>query len=541
MGRKHGEIRALIAFAALLSVAGGDRTSTLSYAAMALFSRVRPLALSLLVAALALPALAQDTPRSPATAPIAVEVDRTPWLYKGSDIPHDPEWRFGTLPNGLRYAVRKNGVPPGQVAIRLRMDVGALMEGESEKGFAHLLEHLSFRGSSKVPDGESKRVWQRLGVTFGSDSNATTSPVSTTYKLDLPDANEASLDQSMMILADMMAAPGLTAEALTAERPVVLAEQRERLNPQSRFEEAQRNLFFAGQLFAERPVIGTVETLNGATAESVKAFHQRWYRPERATLVIVGDMDPALFERMIAKHFAPWQGVGPNPATPDFGKPTDDHPKSAAIVEPTLPPVVSMAVLRPWTVFEDTIIFNQERMVDFVAMRIINRRLESRARAGSSYIGASADLSDALRSANITAIQVLPIGEDWETAVKEVRGVIADALANAPTQSEIDREVAEIDSQMRNSIATAPVTPRRQSGRSNRHQRSDDQRTGKLRHLQGRGGQTDVHPRPRSRLDQSRAPGRCHPRHRDDAHARRQCPDEARRRAGGRCIGHGAR
>lgn len=79
------------------------------------------------------------------------------------------------------------------------MDVGSLMERESEKGFAHLLEHLSFRGSAKVPDGESKREWQRLGVTFGSDSNASTTPVSTTYKLDLPDANETSLDKSMMI------------------------------------------------------------------------------------------------------------------------------------------------------------------------------------------------------------------------------------------------------------------------------------------------------------------------------------------------------
>ncbi|WP_423604823.1 M16 family metallopeptidase [Sphingomonas sp. MS122] len=424
---------------------------------MALYPRVKQLALPLLVAAAALPALAQVAAPAPQNAPAPVAVDKTPWLYKGSDVPQDPEWRFGTLPNGLRYAVRKNGVPPGQVSIRLRMDVGAQMERESEKGFAHLLEHLSFRGSAKVPDGESKREWQRLGVTFGSDSNASTTPVSTTYKLDLPDAKETSLDRSMMILADMMSAPSLTPEALNAERPVVLAEQRERLRPQTRFEDAQRQLFFAGQLFAERPVIGTVETLNGATAESVRAFHQRWYRPERATLVIVGDMDPALFEAQIAKHFAAWKGVGPNPSTPDFGKPDASKPNSAAIVEPTLPPVVSMAVLRPWTVFQDTVKFNQERMVDFVAVRIINRRLESRARAGSSYIGASADLSDAVRSANVTSIQVLPIGEDWETAVKEVRAVIADALTIAPTQAEIDREVAEIDAQMRNSVATAPV------------------------------------------------------------------------------------
>lgn len=422
---------------------------------MALFTRVKQLALPLLAAAAALPAIAQVA--APAPVASTVPVDKAPWLYKGSDVPHDPEWRFGTLPNGLRYAVRKNGVPPGQVAIRLRMDVGSLMERESEKGFAHLLEHLSFRGSAKVPDGESKRVWQRLGVTFGSDSNASTTPVSTTYKLDLPDANETSLDQSMMILADMMAAPNITPEMLTLERPVVLAEQREYLRPQQRVNDAQRSLFFAGQLLAERPVIGTVETLNGATADTVRAFHQRWYRPERATLVVVGDLDPDLIERQIAKHFAAWKGTGPNPATPDFGKPDPSRPTSDALVEPSLPPFVTLAVLRPWTVFQDTVKFNQERMVDFIALRIINRRLETRARGGASFAVAKADLSDDVRSANVTSIQVLPIGEDWEGAVKEVRALIADALATPPTQAEIDREIAEIASDMRNSIATAPV------------------------------------------------------------------------------------
>ncbi|RZL53248.1 MAG: hypothetical protein EOP65_13240, partial [Sphingomonas sp.] len=63
-------------------------------------------------------------PAAPAatTTGTAVKVDPTPWLYKGSDLAHDPAWVFGTLPNGLRYAVRKNGVPPGQVSIRVRID-----------------------------------------------------------------------------------------------------------------------------------------------------------------------------------------------------------------------------------------------------------------------------------------------------------------------------------------------------------------------------------------------------------------------------------
>ena len=103
-----------------------------------------------------------------------------PWLYENSDVPVDPAWHFGTLRNGLRFALRRNGVPPGQVSIRVRVDAGSLMERPDELGFAHFIEHLTFRGSRKVPDGESKRLWQRLGVSFGSDNNAQTTPTGTT-------------------------------------------------------------------------------------------------------------------------------------------------------------------------------------------------------------------------------------------------------------------------------------------------------------------------------------------------------------------------
>jgi len=415
--------------------------------------------LALAVLGLAVPALAQVAPSGPAaTGPArSVQTADDPWLYKGSDIIQDTNWRFGRLPNGVRYAVRRNGVPPGQVAVRVRIDAGSLMETDSERGFAHLIEHLSFRGSVFVPDGDSKRIWQRLGVTFGSDSNAQTTFTQTVYKLDLPGATTTGLDESMKILAGMMYGPALTQEALTAERPVVLAEAREQPGAQVRLQDAMFGLMFAGQPAAVRKPIGTTEMLNAATAESVKAFHDRWYRPERAVVIVVGDMDPDLLEQMVVKHFSDWKGAGPAPKNPDFGKPEEGHPVSATLVEPTIPPMVLMTVTRPWTVFADTVIFNQERMVDLVALRIINRRLESRARAGASFLAAGANLDDFARSANVTTVQILPAGDDWEAALKEVRGVIADAQATPPTQAEIDRELAEIESGMKNRIATAPV------------------------------------------------------------------------------------
>ncbi|RYY27580.1 MAG: insulinase family protein [Sphingomonadales bacterium] len=414
----------------------------------------------LALATLAAPAplLAQTAPQTAApAAPRAVQTADDPWLYKGSDLVHDAEWKFGRLSNGVRYAVRKNGVPPGQVSVRVRIDAGSLMEQDNERGFAHLLEHLSFRGSIHVPDGESKRVWQRLGVTFGSDSNATTSFIATTYKLDLPMATRSGLDESFKILSGMMTGPTITPEALTAERPVVMAEQREQPGPQVRMQDAQLDLIFAGQPLAEREPIGTVETLAGATAAAVKAFHDRWYRPERATVVVIGDVDTSILEEMVTKHFSAWQGVGPAPVTPDFGQPSTGHPVAASIVESAIPPMVMMTTVRPWTVFADTIIFNQKRMIDLVAIRIINRRLETRARTGGTFLAAGADISDIARSANMTTVQVLPAGDDWEAALRDVRAVIADAQETPPTEAEIARELAEIEAAMKQRINTAPV------------------------------------------------------------------------------------
>ena len=368
-----------------------------------------------------------------------------PWLYENSDIPVDRSWTFGELDNGLRYAVKRNGVPPGQVSIRLRVDAGSLMETEEEQGLAHFMEHLTFRGSTHVPDGEAKRVWQRLGATFGSDSNAETTPTQTVYKLDLPNASTASLDESLKILSGMVSSPGLSITAVNAERPVVLAELRERAGPQTIVQNATRELFFAGQRLANRAPIGTAETLSAATPQMLQLFHQRWYRPEHTVIVIAGDGDPAMFEEMLNKHFAQWQGQGEAGIIPDFGQPKEVADISRIVIEPTLPRFISMVVARPWEQVEDTIVYNQQILIDLLALQLINRRLEARARAGGSYLQASVGQDDVSRSIDGTFINIVPLGDDWEAALQDVRGVIADATARAPSEADITRELAEFD------------------------------------------------------------------------------------------------
>ncbi len=393
-----------------------------------------------------------------------------PWLYRGSDVPQDKNWTFGELPNGVRYAVRHNGVPPGQVSIRVRVEVGSLYEREHERGYAHLIEHLVFRQSRYLGDGEAIPAWQRLGATFGSDTNAETTPTGTTFKIDLPEAAAASLDQSMKYLSGMVAAPTLSDANIKADLPIVMAEKRERGGATARAQDAVREVLYAGQPLASRAPIGTDAALAAATEQSVRAFHARWYRPENTVVVLAGDRPPAELAALVGKWFGSWRAAGPRTPAPSFGDPVAPAraiPVSGgapvgevrALVEPDLPRSITLATLRPWRQVNDTIAYNQGLMIDQVAQSIINRRLETRARAGASFLMAQVSQQDVSRSADATFVSITPLTEDWKAALTDVRAVIADALATAPSQAEIDREVAELNVAFASSAEQAALRP----------------------------------------------------------------------------------
>ncbi|MEL6708779.1 MAG: insulinase family protein [Pseudomonadota bacterium] len=425
-------------------------------------------ALSLLAApfALAFPTFAQDALSTqlapgvegdiPIPAPKALqEGDKTPWLYEGSDVPVDRKWLFGKMDNGLRYAVRRNGVPPGQVSIRVRVDAGSLHERDHEQGFAHLLEHLLFRESKYLGQAEAIAAWQRLGATFGADANAETSPTHTAYKLDVPNIDRPKLIESFKYISGMIREPVLNDANVAAELPIVLAEKRERGGAAERVAQLTRETFFSGQRLSKRNPIGTVETLTAANGETVSEFHRRWYRPENTVIVIAGDADARVLAGLVEQWFGDWEGIGEGVEAPNFGDPVAPEGTVAAAgtgwpigemgvaVEADLPRNLTYAIMRPWRPVQDTIVYNEGLLLDSLSQAIINRRLESRARSGASFLYASVGQDDISRSTDATFVSFAPLTTDWQAALADVRAVIADAIANPPTQEEIDREAAE--------------------------------------------------------------------------------------------------
>jgi zinc protease len=376
--------------------------------------------------------------------PADAQAGDSDWLYRGSDIAPDPAWRFGTLDNGLRYAVRRNPLPVGQVSIRIRIGAGALHEEDHERGWAHYVEHMLFRGTEAFPDRRARQIWQELGASFGSDSNARTGANETVYQLNLPHAGREPLDTSLGVLAEMMSRARFDPAAVEAERPVVLAEKARRPELTQRIVDLSQELFYAGLRFAERDTIGTEETLKGATAEGLKAFYRRWYRPDRATIVMVGDADPEVMEALIDRHFGGWTAQGPAPADPDWGRIAEIPQPVRNLAYPGAPVTGTVMWLRPYEHIPHTVARERMFLEENLAERILNRRLEAHARGESAFINASVDAGRSRNVANATQLAIVAREGQWQPALEQAFAIVADAIRAPPSQAEIDREISNL-------------------------------------------------------------------------------------------------
>ncbi|HEY6916267.1 MAG TPA: insulinase family protein [Allosphingosinicella sp.] len=363
------------------------------------------------------------------------------WLYRGSDIARDSAWTFGSLPNGVRYAVRRNALPAGQVSVRVRIDTGALNEADNEQGWAHFVEHMVFRGSASFGDREARHIWQQFGASFGSDTNASTDTTQTVYQLDLPHADRTSLDTSLHVLSEMVDTALFDPAAVEAERKIVLAEKGRRPELGTRLLEVTQPLFYAGLKYAQRDTIGTNETLAGATPEGLRAFYERWYRPDRATVIMVGDADPAMMEELIAARFGDWKPSGPPPAAPDYGAIITPKERAATLAYPGAPYNAALIWLRPYVAQVDTVARERMDLGRLLATNILNRRLEAHARTGAAYVGAGVGASRSTHVADATQLGITARDGKWKEALNESFAIITDALRAPPSEAEIAREI----------------------------------------------------------------------------------------------------
>src|SRR6476620_384527 len=158
------------------------------------------------------------------TTPPAAKAPSFP--QEGSDLKPDPAAHFGKLPNGLRYVVAPNHEPKGRASLRLLVLAGSLNEKDVQQGLAHFLEHMAFNGSKHYAPGTLVEFFQRMGMSFGGDTNASTSFDRTLYLLELAHADEGTLAEGLRIMGDYAGGLLLTNEEIDRERGIILSEKR---------------------------------------------------------------------------------------------------------------------------------------------------------------------------------------------------------------------------------------------------------------------------------------------------------------------------
>jgi zinc protease len=141
-------------------------------------------------------------------------------------VPLDPTVRVGRLPNGLTYYLRQNAKPENRLELRLVVNAGSVLEDDDQRGMAHFVEHLAFRGTARYSGVELIHYLQSLGAGFGPDVNARTSFDETVYQLTIPADSEEGVRKGVGILADWAHGVMLSDDAIATERNVVLEEWR---------------------------------------------------------------------------------------------------------------------------------------------------------------------------------------------------------------------------------------------------------------------------------------------------------------------------
>lgn len=393
----------------------------------------------LLASALGLTALPASQPAL--AAPPAANA----WGVPATDVPADPAVRLGQLPNGMKYAVMKNATPKGTAVVRLRFEFGSLGEGDKERGLAHFIEHMALNETNHVAEGELIKMLERLGLKFGPDTNAQTGFDSTTYMLDLPQTDAERVDTALFLMREVAGEAKFTAQAVDRERGVILGERRSRDSFQLRQLIDQLGFQVPATPYPNRLPIGTEEVLKTATADTMRDLYRRYYRPENATLVFVGDADPAEIEAKIKAKFDDWKGVGEAGSALPRGKVDLARPASIdTFVDPAVATTVNLNIMRTWEDPADTVAERRRTLIESLANSIFSRRLTKLVNApGSVLLGASAGKGDWEDAALTSSITVATKDGAWKEALTTAEQELRRALIHGFTGAELKRQLAE--------------------------------------------------------------------------------------------------
>lgn len=402
-----------------------------------------------------------------------------PWPHEGSDLKPDSKVVWGKLDNGVRYALLPNAEPPKRISVRLYVNAGSLMEEDSQQGLAHFLEHMAFNGTTNYKADEMKNYFERLGMSFGGDTNAHTSFKETVYDAELPDGTDSLVDESLKLFHDYAAGMLLGAEEIEKERGVIASEKlaRDTVDYRTMLEGFKFSL--PESLIPKRLPIGIDEVIKTAPRERFTSFYNKWYTPDRITVIAVGNIKPADWAAKIKKSFGDLKPAAQVIPDPDLGKVTMGQGLQTKLhtEKEAGETTIGIEVARPSRRLADNTEKRFENLVKSLAEGMINRRLEKISRqVNAPFREAEYSNEDFMEFVESDSIQVNCKPEQWEAALttaeqelrravqfgfsaaefEEVKANLMKALENAANQASTRRS-RDLADGIQNAIAEKQV------------------------------------------------------------------------------------
>ncbi|MGJ5642390.1 insulinase family protein [Formosa sp. S-31] len=201
---------------------------------------------------------------------------------------------YNQLENGFSYYLVPN-VEPGKIGLYLLSDTGCFVEKPEERGVAHFLEHMVFKGSKNFPGNETALALERMGLRIGRDYNGSVDDTHTEYRVFIPENNKETLEQTLRLLNDWCFNLEMDANDLEVEKKVVIEEIKLR--------SGGGTPFVMGTYLEGHNGLGSETQINNVSANDVKTFYQKYYTPDQLALVVYGKVDEKKVSKYINKLF----------------------------------------------------------------------------------------------------------------------------------------------------------------------------------------------------------------------------------------------
>ncbi|EEO28874.1 M16 family metallopeptidase [Oxalobacter paraformigenes] len=353
------------------------------------------------------------------------------WVQNG--LHAEPAKEF-YLENGMKVVVKEDHRAP--VAVHMVWyRAGSMDETNGTTGVAHVLEHMMFKGTPKYPEGSLSKTVAKLG---GKD-NAFTNTDYTAYFQQIP---RDSLEKVMEMEADRMSNLQFKEKDFQKEIRVVMEERRWRTDdqPEGRVDEALRAAAFVAHPY-HWPVIGWMNDLQNMTVDDARNWYEKWYAPNNATMVVVGDVDARNVRKMAEKYFGKIRPKKIASAKPQV-EPVQRGVKRVAVSAPAENPLVVLAYKVP-------ALRDVEKDEDVYALDVLatvldgydNARLSaSLVRQEQMAVSVGADYSALSRGPALFVLEGTPTrGISVEELEKRLKREISEIAKNGISPQELER------------------------------------------------------------------------------------------------------